>query len=168
DIDLLAVEQCLAAAEQAGPRPAAAPVDLMALHRQDDFGAAGIAGHDPQRQTKQLAQHVGKYIAFRPAARGADDVSFAAHVIPGPDPGGFDEGADAHLARYASEPGETRRVELSALTAPEQGLEYSTRRERADHGAVPGRDVKEIIDRLETARTRHVLWDDARIARNIA
>src|SRR5262249_601206 len=97
-VDLLVLEQSLAAAQEARPRPATASVDLVALHRQDDLGAAGIAGDDLERQIEQLAQHVGEDVAFGATAGGADPGRLGPHVLPGADTGRLDEGADADLA----------------------------------------------------------------------
>src|SRR5262249_21237307 len=50
--------------------------------------------------------------------------------------------------------------------AAKESDERHVARERADGGAVLGREVVEIIDRAQAAGARHVLHDHARIAGN--
>ena len=136
DVDLVASQHRLVAAQQTRPRPAAAAVDFVALHRQRDLGAAGIAGDDADRHLEHVAQDGGEYIALGAAARGTDDARLGLHVLQGRDAGRGHESADADLLPHAAEPAQFCGVKLGAVAVAEQRLGDDAWRERTHRGAV--------------------------------
>src|SRR5262249_60735320 len=69
DADTAAVEQACALRDDARPAEAASALHLVALDRQDDLAAAGIAGHQPKLGAQDVVEHGGK-VAGRAALVG--------------------------------------------------------------------------------------------------
>ena len=94
---------------EARPRPAAAAVDLAALHREIDVVAARIAGDELDLGAEHVAQDQRERVGIG-ADRAAAEAELALeHVVPGLDRRGLPGGADAGLAGDAAEPGELGR-----------------------------------------------------------
>ena len=94
---------------QARPRPAAAAVDLAALHGEVDVVAARIAGDELDLGAEHVAQDQREGVRIG-ADRAAAEAELALeHVVPGLDRRGLPGGADAGLAGDAAEPGELGR-----------------------------------------------------------
>src|SRR5438128_12508706 len=81
--------------------------------------------------------------------------------------GGVPERGRADLGREAAEPVESRRREQGVLVA-EKWIERYAALDQADDEPILGSDVEQPVGRLQAAAARHVLYQDGRLAGNMA
>ena len=105
-------------------KPAAAALDLAALHREIDLVAALVAGDDLHLRAEQLVQHRRQGFHMRAHARAADGELPVEHVLPGLDldvvPGDADAGRWRRGCRSSSSAGHRtchRRCRKAGRTA---------------------------------------------------
>src|SRR5438132_14182396 len=110
------------AALDARPRPAAARLDLAALHGERDVVAAGIAGDELHLRAENAVHRLGEEIGIGARAGAADEYRPRVEILELRDAALAPRSADAHLIVRAAEPAELRCRELGALRA-EQWIE---------------------------------------------
>ena len=90
------------------------PSTSLALHREVDVVAAGIAGDELHLGAEHVAHDQREGVGIG-ADRAAAEAELAReHVVPGLDRRGLPGGADAGLAGDGAEPGELDRIEVGA------------------------------------------------------
>ncbi len=151
-----------------------APLHFAALRCQKQSGAAAISGNHLDVQAKRVMQENRDVVAVR-ARRGTPEhnrrptrsARFFDRLVRsiGPD--------HEHIgiigeARRRTKPGQLFGIELDAGIAAEDGTNRHGRREHRDGGAVLRCHIINVVGRAKASRTRHILHDDRRVARNEA
>src|SRR5262249_3306962 len=150
---------------QPRPRPIADALQFSPLHRQNDFGGAGIAVDDLELRADERVQEPRRRLRID-AGGAADDQLLLEKVLGRLVRRGVPCRHHRHFAVDASDPVETGEVEAYRLRVPVLYQQHAPHHE-GDHGAVPGRGIGDVIGRRETAGSRHVLHDDGRRARDM-
>src|SRR5262245_16414971 len=139
----------------ARPRPAAAPADLAALHRDADIVAARIAGDDLEPGAERVVGEFGKLIGVVANTRRTDGELLRHYVIPARHTRCVPGHAHADLVVGAADPGELRRFVLRGLVA-QQRIERHAAAGGAERGAILRGNAVEIVRQPQAPRTLHV------------
>src|SRR5437763_15948716 len=146
-----------------GPRPAAARLDLAALHGERDVVAAGVAGDELQLGAEDGVHRLREDVGIGARAGAADEDGARVEVLEARDSGLAPRRAHAHLVVRAAEPAEFRGLELRALGA-EQRIERDAAADGAEYRAVLRRRLVQPVRKSQASRAFHVLRHDHRIA----
>ena len=152
--------------DHAGPGPAAAAAHLPALDGEIDLVPARITGGHLQFRSEQRVEQLGELVGICGCAAASDHQFLAQEILKPSNAGRVPCHTDADLVIGAADPGELPRVELGGLRA-QQRIERDAARNRAECGAVAGRDVVEPVRQPDAAGTLHVLGNDRRISRDM-
>src|SRR5947207_353701 len=147
----------------ARPRPAAARLNLAALHGEGDVVAAGVAGDELQLRAEDGVHRLREDVGIGARAGAADEDVARVEVLEARDAGLAPRRAHAHLVVRAAEPAELRGLELRALGA-EQRIERNAAADGAEHRAVLRRRLVEPIREPQAPRAFHILRHDDRVA----
>ena len=150
----------------ARPRPAAAAVDLAALHRHDHVVAARIAFDDLEMRAQNAVEHARELIGVGAGAGAADGELLGEQVLEFGDAGILQRHADADLVVGAAEPVELDRVELIAF-ADQERIEGDAAAEGGEHRAILRRHAIEPVGEAQAAGAFHVARYQGRIAGNM-
>ncbi len=136
--------------------PAAAALQLAALHRQHGIVAAGIAGDDFQLRPEHADQHLAELDGVVAGPGAADQQFLVQDIVECREARGVPGDAHAHLVIGAADPVELGAVELRA-GLPEQRIERGAAADSAEHAAVPRRGGGEPVGETDARRALHVL-----------
>ena len=152
-----------------GQRPEVQPgrltVNFAAFHRQRDFGAALVAGDDPDIEAKQFAGHRRQLIEQRPTSGGAEDDLRFKRLIDCGCRGIIKHRDDIGCRDRRTDPGQFPAVVPGAPGLHEL-RHYDRGQGVAQHRSVPGSGTIDVIGHCHAAAARHVLHDDRRSARH--
>src|SRR5256885_14551369 len=101
----------------ARPGPAAARLDLAALHRERDVVSSRVAGDQAQLGAEDAVHHLWEEIGVGAGAGAADEHRPHVQILEARDAAFAPGGADAHFVVGAAEPAELAGVELRTLGA---------------------------------------------------
>ena len=146
------------------PGPAAAPVHLLPLHRQEDSRAVLIAGDDLEPGPEQIVVRMRGELAVG-AGGGADDQLLLHRLSDRLDAGRVPGHADVDLAVEVADPPQRGRIVVGADETKQRRLDHSAL-DSADGQAVARRDLGDEAGRPQAAGARHVLHDECGIAGN--
>ena len=128
-----------------------------------DLAAAGIAGDDAELGAEHVVQQQRQIVGGGAGIAGADDQLLVEHVLERLHRRVAAHVADIDVAVGAAEIDELVRIVLHRHVA-EQRLQHRAGEDRADRGAVLGRDRIDVAGGAVGSRAAHVLHDDGRIA----
>src|ERR1700691_4872848 len=130
------------------PGPAAAPLDLAALHGKDDVIAAGIAGNNSKLHAKRTVEHSRELDGVVAGAGAANSHLRFENIFDFRDFRNFPGSTNAHFIVSAANPTEFGGLELGARK-PEQRVEGNAATDRSEYSPVLRRDFGEPIRQSE-------------------
>ena len=144
------------------PRPAAAAVHLLPLHREQDARPVLVAGDDLEFGAEQIVERMRSELGV--GARGGADDQLLLHRLPYRlDARRVPGHADMDLAVEVADPAQRGRIVVGAGQAKQRRLDHAALH-GADGQAVARRDLGDVAGRAQSAGARHVLHDEGRIA----
>jgi hypothetical protein len=150
----------------ARPRPAAAAIDLAALHRHHHVVAAGIAFDDLEMRAEHVVEHARELIGVGAGAGAADGKLLGEQILEFGDAGILQRHTDADLVVGAAEPVEFLCIELVAL-ADQERIEGDAAADGAERRAVLRRHAVEPVGEPQAAGAFHVARYQGRVSGNV-
>lgn len=141
-------------------------LDFPGLHGEPHPRGAAIAFHDLDVVTQHVLQQQRVLGGRRALSGRAEDEPFGPGFLDALDARAARRGAARRILGQGADPADLVHVVAHVLAAEQKG-DGVGRRGQHDPRAVLRTGVEDVVERLDAARTRHVLHDDAWVARHV-
>src|SRR5882724_8066155 len=141
-------------------------VDFIAFHGEENVGRGGKSRNELELRAHETIECFRIGVGAGADAGVSDDQFLLLQVLEGLHLGPGHRDADVGFHRRRSDPGDLEGVKSCTCRAG-QWSKRGIARDQAKHRAILWRDCVDMVGRVETAATRHVLRDDGWIARQV-